>query len=97
MEPIRSLHHVAAVAGDAQQDIDFYGNILGQRLVKRMLNFDAPGTYHFYFGDDTGSPGSILTFFARPNMPRGTGETNRAAIEQSLLPIILKSFEKSPA
>lgn len=71
MEPIKGLHHVTAVARDPQRNIDFYRNILGQRLVKRTVNFDAPDTYHFYFGDDAGSPGSILTFFAWPSMRRG--------------------------
>jgi glyoxalase family protein len=82
METIKGLHHVTAVAGDPQQNLDFYRNVLGQRLVKRTVNFDAPDTYHFYFGDDAGSPGSILTFFAWPNMPRGVhgnGETNSVA------------------
>lgn len=82
MEPIKGLHHVTAVARDPQRNIDFYRNVLGQRLVKRTVNFDAPDTYHFYFGDATGSPGSILTFFAWPNMRggiRGNGETNAVA------------------
>jgi glyoxalase family protein len=82
MEPIQGLHHVTAVARDPQRNIDFYRNGLGQRLVKRTVNFDSPDTYHFYFGDETGSPGSILTFFAWPNMRhgvRGNGETNAVA------------------
>ena len=82
MEPIKGLHHVTAVARDPQRNIDFYRNVLGQRLVKRTVNFDSPDTYHFYFGDETGSPGSILTFFAWPNMRRGVrgnGETNAVA------------------
>ena len=82
MEPIKGLHHVTAIARDPQRNVDFYRNVLGQRLVKRTVNFDSPDTYHFYFGDETGSPGSILTFFAWPNMPRGVrgnGETNAVA------------------
>jgi len=82
MDPIKGLHHVTAVAGDPQQNIDFYRNVLGQRLVKRTVNFDSPDTYHFYFGDETGSPGGILTFFAWPGMRRGVrgnGETNAVA------------------
>lgn len=82
MEPIKGLHHVTAVARDPQRNIDFYRNVLGQRLVKRTVNFDSPDTYHFYFGDEIGSPGSILTFFAWPNMRRGVrgnGETNTVA------------------
>ena len=82
MERIKGLHHVTAIARDPQRNIDFYRNVLGQRLVKRTVNFDAPDTYHFYFGDETGSPGSILTFFAWPTMRRGirgNAETNAVA------------------
>ncbi|NWF64777.1 MAG: ring-cleaving dioxygenase [Chloroflexi bacterium] len=82
MNPIKGLHHVTAVARDPQRNVDFYRNVLGQRLVKRTVNFDSPDTYHFYFADATGSPGSLLTFFAWPNMRRGVrgnGETNAVA------------------
>lgn len=82
MEAIKGLHHVTAIAGDPQRNVDFYRNVLGQRLVKRTVNFDAPDTYHFYFADEVGSPGSVLTFFAWPNMRRGVrgnGETNAIA------------------
>lgn len=82
MDPIKGLHHVTAVAGDPQRNVDFYRNVLGQRLVKRTVNFDAPDTYHFYFADEIGDPGSVLTFFAWPNMRRGVrgnGETNAVA------------------
>ncbi|RYG67136.1 ring-cleaving dioxygenase [bacterium] len=74
---ISGLHHVTAIAGDPQRNLDFYVGTLGLRLVKRTVNFDDPGTYHFYFGDGPGSPGTILTFFpwpgARPGR-KGTGE-----------------------
>jgi glyoxalase family protein len=82
MEAIKGLHHVTAVASDPQQNVDFYRNVLGQRLVKRTVNFDAPDTYHFYFADEVGNPGSVLTFFAWPNMRRGVrgnSETNAVA------------------
>jgi glyoxalase family protein len=82
MNSIKGLHHVTAVARDPQRNVDFYRNILGQRLVKRTVNFDSPDTYHFYFADETGSPGSVLTFFAWPDMRRGVrgnGETNAVA------------------
>ena len=82
MDAIKGLHHVTAIASDPQRNVDFYRNVLGQRLVKRTVNFDAPDTYHFYFADETGSPGSVLTFFAWPNMRRGVrgnGETNAVA------------------
>lgn len=57
------LHHVTAIGGDPQGNIDFYITGLGLRLVKKTVNFDSPGTYHLYYGDDAGSPGSLMTFF----------------------------------
>ncbi|WP_276255929.1 ring-cleaving dioxygenase [Halomontanus rarus] len=57
------LHHVTAISSDPQANVDFYTDVLGVRLVKRTVNFDDPGTYHLYYGDETGSPGTILTFF----------------------------------
>ncbi len=60
---IQGLHHVTALAGDAQRNLDFYTGFAGLRLVKRTVNYDDPGTHHFYFGDRQGSPGSLLTFF----------------------------------
>lgn len=82
MEAIQGLHHVTAIASDPQRNVDFYRNVLGQRLVKRTVNFDAPDTYHFYFADEIGNPGSVLTFFAWPEIRRGirgNGETNAVA------------------
>jgi glyoxalase family protein len=60
---VPGLHHVTAIAGNPQRNLDFYTRVLGLRLVKRTVNFDDPGTYHFYYGDETGSPGTVLTFF----------------------------------
>jgi glyoxalase family protein len=77
-KPIVGLHHVTAIASDPQRNLDFYTEVLGLRFVKRTINFDDPGTYHFYFGDDAGSPGTILTFFPWPGATRasfGIGET----------------------
>jgi glyoxalase family protein len=68
---IPGLHHVTAIAGDPQRNLDFYVGLLGLRLVKRTVNFDDPGTYHFYFGDQRGTPGTILTFFPWPGARRG--------------------------
>jgi glyoxalase family protein len=82
MNPIQGLHHVTAVTRDAQRNVDFYRNVLGQRLVKKTVNFDAPDAYHLYFGDGIGTPGSVLTFFAWPNIKRGVrgnGETAAVA------------------
>jgi len=60
---ILGLHHITAIAGDATRNFNFYSKILGLRFIKKTVNFDDPGTYHFYFGDETGSAGTILTFF----------------------------------
>ena len=85
--PIVGLHHVTAIASDPQQNLDFYTEVLGLRFVKKTVNFDDPGTYHFYFGDDAGSPGTILTFFPWPNASRGlagVGEVTRTAFSVPL-------------
>jgi glyoxalase family protein len=68
---IAGLHHITAIASDPQRNVDFYVGLLGLRLVKRTINFDDPGTYHFYFGDARGTPGTILTFFPWPGARRG--------------------------
>jgi glyoxalase family protein len=60
---ILGIHHITAIAGNAKRNYDFYTKVLGLRLVKKTVNFDDPGTYHFYYGDEGGSPGTILTFF----------------------------------
>ena len=57
------IHHVTAIAGNPSRNVDFYTRTLGLRLVKRTVNFDDPGTYHLYYGDERGNPGTILTFF----------------------------------
>ncbi len=71
MNKILGLHHITAIAGDAQRNYDFYTKTLGFRLVKKTVNFDDPYTYHFYFGDEVGSPGTILTFFPWANVRQG--------------------------
>ncbi|MDQ3624271.1 MAG: VOC family protein, partial [Verrucomicrobiota bacterium] len=79
---ISGLHHVTAIASDPQRNLDFYAGVLGLRLVKRTINFDDPGTYHFYFGDARGTPGTILTFFPWPGARRrggGTGQIEATA------------------
>lgn len=63
---ITGIHHVTAIAGDPQGNVDFYAGLLGLRLVKRTVNFDDPSAYHLYYGDAAGSPGSIVTFFYWP-------------------------------
>ena len=66
------IHHITAIAGDPQRNLDFYTETLGLRLVKRTVNFDDPGSYHFYFGDNIGSPGTIITFFPWPGARQGS-------------------------
>jgi len=68
---IPGIHHITAIAGDPQANIDFYAGTLGLRLVKLTVNFDDPGTYHLYYGDGAGSPGTIMTFFPWPGAPGG--------------------------
>ena len=68
---ITGLHHVTAIASDPQRNLDFYVGLLGLRFVKRTVNFDDPASYHFYFGDARGTPGTILTFFPWPGARRG--------------------------
>jgi glyoxalase family protein len=69
--PIRGIHHITAIAGAAQENLDFYAGLLGMRLVKRSVNQDDPGTYHLFYADAEGHPGTDLTFFPWANMPRG--------------------------
>lgn len=76
---IGGLHHVTAFAGDPQRNLDFYTQFLGLRLVKRTVNYDDPATYHFYFGDKDGTPGTLLTFFPWINAPAGRRGTGQAA------------------
>ena len=65
------IHHVTAIAGDPQANVDFYSGLLGLRLVKKTVNFDDPTTYHLYYGDATGKPGTIMTFFTWPGAVSG--------------------------
>jgi glyoxalase family protein len=74
---ISGLHHVTAIATDPQRNLDFYVGLLGLRFVKRTINFDNPGSYHFYFGDARGTPGTILTFFPWPGARRGIRGTGQ--------------------
>ena len=68
---VTGLHHITALASDAQRNYDFYAGILGLRMVKKTINFDAPEVYHLYYGNENGSPGSIMTFFPYPGIPKG--------------------------
>jgi glyoxalase family protein len=83
---ILGLHHVTAIAGNPQTNIDFYTGVLGLRLVKLTVNFDDPHTYHLYYGDKIGHPGSVLTFFPWPNAPRGVRGTGQATATSFWIP-----------
>lgn len=83
---IAGIHHITAMAGDAQRNVNFYVNVLGQRLVKTTVNFDDPGTYHFYYGDEVGTPGTILTFFPWPSARRGQRGTGEVAATAYAVP-----------
>jgi glyoxalase family protein len=76
---ISGIHHVTAMSGPAQRNVDFYVGVLGLRLVKRTVNFDDPGTYHLYYGDREGTPGSIMTFFPWPDA--GPGRSGTGTVE----------------
>src|SRR5690606_28851755 len=80
--PVTGLHHVTAISGPAQANVDFYAGRLGLRLVKRTVNFEDPGTYHLYYADGAARPGSVLTFFPWPlDRPGrvGTGQPTATA------------------
>ena len=68
---LEGIHHITAITADAPRNVDFYARLLGLRLVKKTVNFDAPDVYHLYYGDEAGSPGSILTFFEFPGAAPG--------------------------
>jgi glyoxalase family protein len=76
------IHHVTAISGAPERNLDFYSRVLGLRLVKKTVNFDDPGTYHLYYGDEHGTPGTIVTFFPWPHAAQGrlgVGETQEMA------------------
>lgn len=66
---IPGIHHISAICGDPRRNLDFYSGLLGLRLVKRTVNFDDPGSYHLYYGDGVGTPGTLMTFFAWTGAP----------------------------
>ncbi|WP_374721144.1 ring-cleaving dioxygenase [Peribacillus tepidiphilus] len=80
------IHHVTAIVGNPQENVDFYAGILGLRLVKRTVNFDDPGTYHLYFGNAGGSPGTIMTFFPWPGAYTGRIGTGQVGVTSFVVP-----------
>lgn len=81
------IHHITAFAGDPQANVDFYAGVLGLRLVKKTINFDAPDVYHLYFGNEAGSPGTIITFFPAPGSRRGRIGGGQVGITTYVVPV----------
>ncbi|MEM1410645.1 MAG: ring-cleaving dioxygenase [Pseudomonadota bacterium] len=97
---IKGLHHVTSMAGDPNQNNDFFTKTLGMRRVKKTVNFDAPDVYHLYYGDEVGTPGSVMTYFPFPHIAkgrRGVGEvgTTEFAVPRGSLPYWTERFEKT--
>jgi glyoxalase family protein len=97
-EAILGIHHITAIAGNAKRNYDFYTTVLGLRFVKKTVNFDDPHTYHFYFGDEFGSPGTILTFFPWEGIAtgrRGIGMVTEIgySVPEESLDFWIKRFE----
>lgn len=85
--PMAGIHHLTAIVDDPQQNVDFYTDLLGLRLVKQTVNFDDPYTYHLYFGDELGRPGTIMTFFPWQHARHGTtGSGQISAMALSIPP-----------
>ena len=96
---IKGIHHITAIAGNAKRNYDFYTKVLGLRFVKKTVNFDDPHTYHFYFGDEVGSPGTILTFFPWEGIAQGRRGTGMAteigySVPEGSLDFWRKRFEE---
>ena len=95
---VNGIHHITAIAGNAKRNFDFYTKVLGLRLVKKTVNFDDPQTYHLYYGDKEGTPGTILTFFPWENIQTGRRGARQAteigySVPESSFDFWLKRFE----
>ncbi len=88
----KGIHHITAVAGDPQQNYDFYSGILGLRLVKKTVNFDDPSVYHLYYGNETGEPGTVLTFFPWKHLKQGYPDRGHAVAVSFSVPTNSKSY-----
>jgi glyoxalase family protein len=80
------IHHITAIVGDPQENVDFYAGVLGLRLVKKTVNFDDPGTYHLYFGDEGGKPGTIITFFPWAGAQQGVIGDGQVGVTSYVVP-----------
>lgn len=89
---ITGIHHITAMASDPQKNLDFYGGILGLRLLKKTINFDAPEIYHLYYGNESGDPGTILTFFPYTSIPPGRKGTGQLSVTSFSIPASSLSY-----
>ncbi|MGG2064897.1 ring-cleaving dioxygenase [Bacillus sp. S14(2024)] len=89
---IAGIHHISAMVNDAQRTIDFYAGILGLRLVKKTINFDRPEVYHLYFGNESGEPGTVITFFPWPKQLKGRIGTGQVGVTGYMIPNGSMSF-----
>ena len=80
------IHHITAIVGHPQENVDFYAGVLGLRLMKQTVNFDDPGTYHLYFGDEGGKPGTIITFFPWAGARQGTIGDGQVGVTSYVVP-----------
>nr|WP_300006309.1 ring-cleaving dioxygenase [Tissierella sp.] len=86
------LHHITSIVGNPQENVDFYAGVLGLRLVKKTVNFDDPGTYHLYFGDEDGNPGTIITFFPWADASQGKIGSGQVGVTSYAIPKGAMSF-----
>lgn len=86
------IHHITAIVGHPQENVDFYAGVLGLRLVKKTVNFDDPGTYHLYFGDEGGKPGTIITFFPWANAHQGKIGDGQVGVTSYVVPVGSMTF-----
>jgi len=87
MQKTAGIHHITAMVNDAQRNIDFYAGVLGLRLVKKTINFDRPEVYHLYFGNDSGQPGTVITFFPWPKQSKGRIGTGQVGVTSYIIPV----------
>lgn len=83
---ISGLHHITVISGNAQRNLNFYANVLGLRFIKKTVNFDDPSVYHLYYGDEVGTPGTVLTFFPWEHMRLGRRGVGEASLTQFSIP-----------
>ncbi|MCA0988290.1 ring-cleaving dioxygenase [Guptibacillus algicola] len=86
MKHTTGIHHITAIVGNPQENVDFYSGVLGLRLVKKTVNFDDPGTYHLYFGNEEGAPGTIMTFFPWSNAHQGRIGSGQVGVTSFVIP-----------